>query len=42
MLLVIIMFIGEPKIDVIILLLLLWTENSKFPTFERDGNDYFD
>ena len=35
-------FVDEPKIDIIILLLLLRTENSKFLTFESDGNGYFD
>ena len=32
-------FVGEPKLDILILLLLLRTEN-KFPSFDSNGNNY--
>ena len=32
------LFVGTPKVDMIILLLLVRTENNKFPPSENGGN----
>ena len=36
----ILLFVDAPKVDMIILLLLVRTENNKFPPSENDGNSY--